>query len=786
MASNQRLSSTITIGSVLEQSVKKNVGFLKTGLHQIGDEIKGVERRQRELGKQRQVLIKQGRSVEDLDREYEDLNRTMARLRRTQERWNRTAAASRRVGASFSSMMTNIGRSSRTVAVGVGLAGGAVFGLASSTAQLGDDVAKTADKLGIQIGALQELRYAAERSGVSTGAFDQSLEKMLKNLGEASTGTGAAKDALDDLGLSAEDLIALSPAEALEVIADRMQGVGTQAEKAAIANDIFGRSGIGMLNMLRDGSDGLRTLREDARRTGYVLSEEAARDAEVFQDVLLDTQLTMKGLKNTVGAELMPVVTDAKKRVGDALVGNREQVKAWASSFADGVERALPVVGEIAIGIGKVASMTGRVIKTTADMVGGWENFGIVIGAVLASRTVISVIKFGGAVFSLGRAMLSLAGATPLVVGGIRAIGTALLLNPIGLAIAAIAGGAYLIYKNWDAVGPWFKDLWGNVKGYFGGLSNFVGGVFSGDMDRALGGLKDAWGGFSAFWSGIFNGVGKVMTWVYESAIKPVTDALGITEPIEQAWASAKKTVGALFEAVGSVFGNTYDNLIAPAIDGMSSVGSIGDAWDAVKTSMQPILDWIGQKFEWVGGLISPVIDALKWGLEYGAAAANALGFGGADSGDASEAPQPRQYVRNGSPQLVPPVQKRALGGSFLPGLVLSGENGPELKFENRSGYVANNRAMRQLADYAAKAGELTPSGRSGGLSGRMAAALGGSGVSAQVAQSREAVTQNVTNHFHASGVSAEELLNLAERKQRQQSQGGLYDRGTQLGAFGG
>ena len=172
-----------------------------------------------------------------------------------------------------------------------------MFGLASSTAQLGDDVAKTADKLGIGIEELQELRYAAERSGVSTSSFDTALEKMTKNIGLALEGTGAQKDALDALGLSAEDLASMLPDDALGVIAERMRGVSTQAEKAALANDIFGRSGIGMLNMLRDGSAGLWQLQEDARRTGYVLSEEAARDGEVFQDTLLDTHTPKAGKK---------------------------------------------------------------------------------------------------------------------------------------------------------------------------------------------------------------------------------------------------------------------------------------------------------------------------------------------------------------------------------------------------------------------------------------------------------------------------------------------------------
>lgn len=925
---NQRLNATITIGSVLEASVKRNVNFLKSGLSQVGESIKQVERRQKELDRQRNVLRRQGQSVEHLDREYEKLERTLNDLRRAQERWNRAAAASRRVGSTFNTMATDIGRNARRIAIGATLAGGAIFGLASSTAQLGDDVAKTADKLGIGLEELQELRYAAERSGVATSAFDAALEKMTKNIGLAMEGTGAQKDALDALGLSAANLATMSPEEALGLIAYRLQGVETQAEKAAIANDIFGRSGIGMLNMLRDGSQGLVQLREDARRTGYVLSEEAARDAEVFQDSLLDTQLVMKGLKNTVGAELMPVVTQAMRRVGDTLVGNREEVQRWAAGFADGVERALPLIGEVVVGIGQVSSVVWGVVEGTAEMVGGWENFGIVIGTVLASRTIVRIVKFGAAVFSLGKALFALARTTPLVVGGIRAIGAALLMNPIGLAIAGIAAGAALIYANWDTVGPWFKDQWGNVRQYFGGFADFVGGVFTGDLERAWDGIKEMWDGASAFWQGIWDGVGAIFTATWENVIKPVTDALGITEPIETAWQGASAvlgpligeiggyfsglgslvggvitgdmqmaadgvgkmwqsassilgrvlgTIGSIFRwsydnlikpvtdafgltepiergwsafqtvigtvvgGIGSVFDTTWTTFIKPVIDGLSSTGSIGAAWETVKTALDPILTWIGDKFDAVLTFIQPVIDALTWVMENaqaaGAAISNALGMGGGpDIGEiaresavnpaASGLPADRQaevvaaqrarlLSLGVSEDKLPPITANAMGGPFGPGWHLTGELGPELKFENRSGYVANNRAMRQLAGYADRVGSVMSQPRQSrrragavmerasrvlvsrdraserqpaaatGMASRVDALFAQAAGAAQAMPSSNQVTQNITYTINAAGASAEDVIRLVERKSRQAAENGLFDRAPATGPFG-
>jgi hypothetical protein len=697
MSKNQRLNATITIGSALEGSVKRNIGFLKSGLGQVGDAIKGVERRQRELDKQRRVLIRQGKSVEALDREYEDLTRTLGRLKRQQERWNRAAGASRRVGASFSSMTTEIGRNARRLTIGLGLAGGAVFGLASSTAKLGDDAAKTADKLGIGIAELQELRYAAERSGVSTGSFDTALEKMTKNIGLAMEGTGAQKDALDALGLSAADLAEMLPEEALGLIADRMNEVGTQAEKAAVANDIFGRSGIGMLNMLRGGSRGLRDLRDDARRTGYVLSEQAARDAEVFQDTLLDTQLVMKGLKNTVGAELMPVVTGAMKRIGDALVENRDEVKVWSEAFATRVEAAIPVIGKVATGIGKVSTKVGEVITGTADMVGGWENFGTIIGGLMLAKTAISVGKFATAAFSLGRATLVLTPLLPLIAGGFRAVGIALTANPIGALITAIGVGAALIYENWDKVKPVLQP--------------------------------------------VLDWMGEKFTWLWDNAGKPLIEGL--------------KT----------------------GVDGIAS------AWETVKTALGAVLDWLGEKFTWLLGKIKPAIDAMKWVA--GNKDSVFEGMSQAELDAASGKPTvgetlgSRQPGSSATPDLIgiaagntgqPAVkpQANALGGVFGRGWHLTGEKGPELKFENRAGYVADNRAMRQLASYADRAAGL----------------VSGSGVPA-VRGDGGGGAKSVVININAAGASAAEVIAMIERRTRTLVSGGLFDRVPATGPYG-
>ncbi|MNQ91564.1 hypothetical protein D3C85_1069520 [compost metagenome] len=57
--------------------------------------------------------------------------------------------------------------------------------------------------------------------------------------------------------------------------------------------------------------------------------------------------------------------------------------------------------------------------------------------------------------------------------GAFIRLGIAIMTTPVGwimAAIALIAGAAYLIYKNWDTLGPWFKEMWGNIGDFFSGL----------------------------------------------------------------------------------------------------------------------------------------------------------------------------------------------------------------------------------------------------------------------------------------------------------------------------
>lgn len=452
MSRNQKLNATITIGSALSSTVGRHLNVVRKGMKNVGDEITRVTARQREIAKQREVLVKQGQAVDHLDHEYAQLGRTLERLNRQQERYVRASAAANRVGRDFGRMNTEISRTARTASIAIGAVAGASFGLASSTAAAGNDISEWSRLLGIGTRELQELRYAAQRAGISSGVLDTALRRMLRRVAEAAKGTGAAKNALEELGLEADRLNLNTPEQQLEMITQAMQAIDSQSDRMRLAMAIFDTEGVPMVRMMEDGVEGLRAMREEAEGAGYILSPEAIENAVKFSDALDDAKTIVTGLRHTIGAELMPVVTEAMGKFSDFMRSNRDSVKEFAETAADGLERAIPIALELASGMATVGQRVGEVIAKVAEMVGGWENLGAIVGTALSAKVLVSVGAFA---LSAGKLAVALGAiAAPAVAAGIRAVGAALTMNPIGATVMLIAGAALLIVQNWDKIRP--------------------------------------------------------------------------------------------------------------------------------------------------------------------------------------------------------------------------------------------------------------------------------------------------------------------------------------------
>jgi TP901 family phage tail tape measure protein len=149
----------------------------------------------------------------------------------------------------------------------------------------------------------------------------------------------------------------------------------------------------------------------------------------------------------------------------------------------------------ISVGIGYVKSIAIGMAGWMQQHPGLTRAIGLTVGVIAALLIVVGSLAIGAASiigpFALLRYSFLLAGpvigSITTALGGLRmafvAVGRTFLMNPIVATIAVIAAGAYLIWKNWDRLGPWFQGLWNQasnaITGFLNKLDNINWGLFS-------------------------------------------------------------------------------------------------------------------------------------------------------------------------------------------------------------------------------------------------------------------------------------------------------------------
>lgn len=252
----------------------------------------------------------------------------------------------------------------------------AAVGAIQNVVQSLDDIGKTADQIGITTDALQELRTVAESAGVSQSALDASIEKLGKGLAEASMGIGTAKTALEQLNLSADGLMALGLDGAMAKIADEINKVPNPMERTALAMQLFGRSGAPMLNLLREGSDGMAKMREDARALGVVVDEDLIRSAE-------DAQTQLDLMSRVISAQLASALID----LAPLLVGSATAV----ASFVKNIVVAIDAMREFINPTTDLEIATDNLVTAMGDEIRQSQQLDIALGR--SSNVSVQVAK---------------------------------------------------------------------------------------------------------------------------------------------------------------------------------------------------------------------------------------------------------------------------------------------------------------------------------------------------------------------------------------------------------
>ncbi|NOS81305.1 MAG: hypothetical protein HOP32_06970 [Nitrospira sp.] len=191
-------------------------------------------------------------------------------------------------------------------------AGGALFVIAKSTANYGEELLKTSQKVGVSVQALAGLQHAANLADLSQEQLAQGLKFLSVNMVEAARRSGDGEALFRRLGVAATDTTGkLRPTEQVLLdVADAFAKSKDGASKAEVAVKLFGKAGLDLIPFLNQGKAGIQELMAEAQKFGLVMSRENAEAANRFNDELKTLTAQLRGMTFAVGKELIPVMTE--------------------------------------------------------------------------------------------------------------------------------------------------------------------------------------------------------------------------------------------------------------------------------------------------------------------------------------------------------------------------------------------------------------------------------------------------------------------------------------------
>ncbi|WP_433589643.1 phage tail tape measure protein [Pseudomonas koreensis] len=243
----------------------------------------------------------------------------------------------------------------------------------------------------------------------------------------------------------------------LKAIHDKTKDLGT-AEKGGLLKAIAGEEAVkGMAQLVEQAGTGeLQKLIVSLRNS----QGEAFRTARVMADNLKGDLMTLGSAWQDLGIELQDQQDGPLRSLVQSVTEIVRGIKTWAAEnpkLAAGIVKAAAIIATLAVVLGGLLVTIASVMLPFVALRLMFLSLGIRL------PSLISLL------WKLGRKVLPFVGRAVLI------LGRALLLNPVGLAVTAIAGAAYLLYENWDAVKQYFSETWKEIKaGFSGGTAGIL------------------------------------------------------------------------------------------------------------------------------------------------------------------------------------------------------------------------------------------------------------------------------------------------------------------------
>jgi hypothetical protein len=201
--------------------------------------------------------------------------------RETKSMKETTEKTEKQVDLSFAAMA----KAGAGLAVGIGIVKGAFAAITGTLDKFGEALdmggrlSDLSERTGETAGNLLLLERAFENSGVGADKVGTSINKLQKFMSDANNGTTKNIEALDQLGISYSTLAQLTPTEQMGLLAEKINGINSPTERAAMAMTIFGKSGGALLPFLQNFSGEISNAKDElGSMTGIMDAKSAVFD----------------------------------------------------------------------------------------------------------------------------------------------------------------------------------------------------------------------------------------------------------------------------------------------------------------------------------------------------------------------------------------------------------------------------------------------------------------------------------------------------------------------------
>jgi hypothetical protein len=237
-------------------------------------------------------------------------------------------------------------------------AGGGLMMLARSAMHNVDRIAKLSDTMGIATEDIVKFEHAAALANVSTGEMTMGLTFLARNLGNAKQGSKEAADAFKSIGLTSDKLTKMLPAEAFMEVAESIKNLPSPAIQASAAMQIFGRSGVRLLPLLKEGKTGLKELGEEAEKLGLTFSRVDAAKVEAANDALTRVSEVFQGVMRSAIIQLAPVIETVAKAFTNWATSGDSVGKSMSDLFSMLIIHTAQVIDQVRVLAHQMAKLT--------------------------------------------------------------------------------------------------------------------------------------------------------------------------------------------------------------------------------------------------------------------------------------------------------------------------------------------------------------------------------------------------------------------------------------------